>query len=80
MLLRPLGDLRTLGRRWALEAGHRVLQCVDQPDFESVQICEMLTLYWFSSGDSQRNTMFSGLDDDDAHSSGHVLTISRYSI
>ncbi|KAJ9608820.1 hypothetical protein H2200_006591 [Cladophialophora chaetospira] len=37
-----------------------VLQDIDQPTFESVQTCEMLTLYWFSSGESQRNTMFSG--------------------
>ena len=60
-LLQPLGDLRALGRRWAVRAGKEVLQNIDQPTFESVQTCEMLTLYWFSAGESQRNTMFSGM-------------------
>ena len=60
-LLQPLGgDLKALGRQWAVRAGKEVLQDIDQPLFESVQTCEMLALYWFSSGDSQRNTMFSG--------------------
>ena len=57
----PLGDLRLLGRHWATQAGKEVLQNIDQPSFESVQTCEMLTLYWFSAGESQRNTMFSGM-------------------
>ena len=60
-LLAPLGDLRALGRQWAIRAGREVLQNIDQPTFESVQTCEMLTLYWFSAGESQRNTMFSGM-------------------
>lgn len=59
-LLQPLGDLRALGRQWAIRAGKDVLQGIDQPSFESVQTCEILTLYWFSAGESQRNTMFSG--------------------
>ena len=46
--------------QWATHAGKEVLQDIDQPSFESVQTCEMLTLYWFSAGESQRNTMFSG--------------------
>lgn len=57
-ILLPLGDLRVLGRQYALHAGRIVLQDVDQPTFESVQTCEMLSLYWFSAGDYQRNTMF----------------------
>lgn len=60
-LLQPLGSLRALGRTWAIHAGKQVLQDIDQPTFESVQTCEMLTLYWFSAGESQRNTMFSGM-------------------
>ncbi|KIY01449.1 uncharacterized protein Z520_03001 [Fonsecaea multimorphosa CBS 102226] len=60
-LLQPLGDLTALGRQWAIRAGKEVLQDIDQPTFESVQTCEMLTLYWFSAGESQRNTMFSGI-------------------
>ncbi|OQV04572.1 Fungal specific transcription factor domain-containing protein [Cladophialophora immunda] len=60
-LLQSLGDLRALGRQWAIRAGKEVLQDIDQPTFESVQTCEMLTLYWFSAGESQRNTMFSGI-------------------
>ena len=59
-LLQPLGDLRALGRQWAIQAGKEVLQDIDQPSFESVQTCEMLALYWFSAGETQRNTMFSG--------------------
>ena len=59
-LLQPLGDLKSLGRQWAIRAGKQVLQNIDQPSFESVQTCEMLTLYWFSAGESHRNTMFSG--------------------
>lgn len=60
-ILLPLGDIRALGRQWAIRAGKEVLQNIDQPTFESVQTCEMLTLYWFSAGESQRNTMFSGV-------------------
>jgi hypothetical protein len=60
-ILQPLGDLRAAGRRWAIRAGHEVLRDIDQPTFEKVQTCEMLTLYWFSAGESQRNTMFSGM-------------------
>ena len=59
-LLRPLGDLKNLGRRWAIRAGREVLQDIDQPSFESVQTCEVLALYWFSAGETLRNTMFSG--------------------
>ena len=59
-LLQPLGDLRALGRQWAIRAGKEVLQDIDQPSFESVQTCQILSLYWFSAGESQRNTMFSG--------------------
>ena len=59
-LLRPLGDVQAMGRQWALQAGKEVLQDIDQPCFESVQTCEVLTLYWFSAGDSMRNTMFLG--------------------
>jgi hypothetical protein len=55
-----LGDLRVAGREWAVRAGKEVLQDIDQPSFESVQTCEMLALYWFSAGEPQRNTMFSG--------------------
>lgn len=57
-LLRPLGDLKQLGRRWALCAGRNILQDIDQPTFTGVQVCEMLALYWFSEGDSQRHAMF----------------------
>ena len=57
-VLGPLGDLRVLGRQWALQAARTVLQDVDQPTFASVQVCEMLSLYWFSVGDFQRNSMF----------------------
>lgn len=57
-VLRPVGDLRAAGRRWALQAARDVLQDVDQPTFESVQTCEMLSLYWFSVGDEKRNAMF----------------------
>ena len=58
--LRPLGDLKDLGRRWAICAGREVLRDIDQPSFESVQTCEVLALYWFSAGETLRNTMFSG--------------------
>ncbi|KIV83980.1 hypothetical protein PV11_05960 [Exophiala sideris] len=56
--LRSVGDLRAAGRRWALQAARNVLQDIDQPTFESVQTCEMLSLYWFSVGDYKRNAMF----------------------
>lgn len=59
-MLQPLGDVRALGRKWAILAGKEVLQDIDQPVLESVQTCEMLTLYWFSAGESQRNRTFSG--------------------
>lgn len=59
-ILRPLGDIKALGRNWAIRAGKSVLQDIDQPTFEKIQTCEVLTLYWFSAGESQRNTMFSG--------------------
>lgn len=59
--LRSVGDLRAAGRRWALQAARKVLQDIDQPTFESVQTCEMLSLYWFSVGDYKRNAMFLGM-------------------
>lgn len=59
--LSHLGDLQCRGRSWALHAGKKVLQSVDEPDFASIQTCEVLSLYWFSQGDSQRNTMFCGM-------------------
>lgn len=57
-LLRPLGDLQALARRWALRAGRTILQVIDQPTFMSVQVCEMLAMYWFSQGEYRRHTMF----------------------
>jgi hypothetical protein len=57
-LLTPLGDLKALGHRWALEAGRTVLQDIDQPKFTGAQVCEILALYWFSQGEFQRHTMF----------------------
>jgi len=59
-ILRPFGDIKALGRQWAVRAGREILQDIDQPTFEKIQTCEVLTLYWFSAGESQRNTMFSG--------------------
>ena len=57
-VLRPLGDIRAAGRRWAARAARGILKDIDQPTFESVQTCEMLSLYWFSLGDEKRNAMF----------------------
>jgi hypothetical protein len=59
-VLRSLGDLRTASRQWALEAGRTALQHMDQPTLYMIQTCQMLSLYWFSQGDSRRNDMFSG--------------------
>lgn len=59
-LIRPLGDMRSLGRQWAIHAGKQVLQDIDQPTFESVGTTQMLAIYWFHAGEWQRNTMFSG--------------------
>ena len=59
--LRSVGDPRVAGRRWALQAARKVLQDIDQPTFESVQTCEMLSFYWFSVGDYKRNAMFLGM-------------------
>ncbi|KEF52228.1 uncharacterized protein A1O9_11855 [Exophiala aquamarina CBS 119918] len=72
-ILRPLGDIKALGRKWAIRAGKEVLQDIDQPTFEKVQTCEILTLYWFSAGESQRNTMFSGI----AYKAACTLGIDR---
>ncbi|KIW43418.1 hypothetical protein, variant [Exophiala oligosperma] len=60
-LIRPLGDMRSLGRQWAIHAGKQVLQDIDQPTFESVGTTQMLAIYWFHAGEWQRNTMFSGI-------------------
>ncbi|KUJ09191.1 uncharacterized protein LY89DRAFT_763921 [Mollisia scopiformis] len=38
-LLQPLGDIRSLGRQWAIQAGKEVLQDIDQSTFESAQTC-----------------------------------------
>jgi hypothetical protein len=59
-LLDPLGDLHSLGLKWATCAGREVLQDMDQPCLASIQTCQVLALFWFSVGQSQRNTMFSG--------------------
>ena len=58
--LRPLGDLRILGKQWALWASKQVLRDIDQPTLGSTQICQVLALYWFAVGDSQRSMMFAG--------------------
>lgn len=59
--LRPLSDLKEAGRQWAMRAGREALMTIDQPTLAGAQTCQVLALYWFSQGDSRRNTMFSGI-------------------
>lgn len=59
-LLRPLGNLQASAKSWAIEAGKEVLQTIDKPTFHAIRTCQILAMYWFGVGDSERNTMFSG--------------------
>lgn len=56
-----LGNLRSAADSWALAAGKLALQEADEPTLYMIRTCQMLSLFWFSRGDSRRNTMFSGL-------------------
>ena len=62
--LKPLGDdIEMYGRQAAVRAGTEVLLNADQlaDDLGAIQTCLILTLYWLSVAESQRNTMFSGI-------------------
>lgn len=59
--LESLGDIPTLGRSWAELAGRLCLQDIDQPTLAHAQTCQILGLYWFSRGESSRNSMLSGI-------------------
>lgn len=59
-LLKSFSNLEAMARSWAIAAGREVLQYIDKPNFHALRTCQILTTYWFSVGDSQRNTMFSG--------------------
>ncbi|KAL2214502.1 hypothetical protein CC79DRAFT_1328403 [Sarocladium strictum] len=60
-VMKSLGDLRCAADSWALAAGKLALQEADEPTLYMVRTCQMLSLFWFSRGDSRRNTMFSGI-------------------
>ncbi|KAG9240843.1 hypothetical protein BJ878DRAFT_523870 [Calycina marina] len=59
--IEPLGNICARGQEWASQSGIEVLKNIDQPCLASVQACEVLALYWFAVGQSQRNTMMSGI-------------------
>lgn len=60
-ILEELGEnYRFLARQWALQAGGLILQKVDQPTLEIVQVCQVLGLFWFAVGEVQRHSMLTG--------------------
>ncbi|OAA66929.1 Transcription factor [Niveomyces insectorum RCEF 264] len=56
-----LGDVGETGRLWAQVAGREALQTIDTPCLANIRTCQMIALYWFSAGQSVKNTMFSGI-------------------
>ena len=53
-------DIDEKARKWALQAGAKVLQQMDEPTVERIQTCQVLGIYWFSRDEPQRNNLFTG--------------------
>ncbi|KAF4631962.1 hypothetical protein G7Y89_g6167 [Cudoniella acicularis] len=57
----PTIELCEKGRDWATAANYLTLTQCDIPRLESIQACQNLTLYWFSSGESSRTDIHSSI-------------------
>lgn len=42
---------------WAESASQRVLMGADKPSLENIQTCQVLAIFWFSRGETQRTNI-----------------------